>query len=272
MKSLKSILSFIVPLTAMLITFAIFLFTTKVVDDYKLKISNDYSIVVVSSLPLIKDNLNQFAGIKVKNIVTLEKNKIISNMKNNLSEKSIELLRQRLPYFYKMHLDKFPTTSQLTKIKEEIMAINTVKKVEIFSKNHNQIYLLLLLIQKIIAIVFVIILLYAKIIIAKQIKIWFYEHHEKISIMRFHGASILYSAGTVIKHAIFGALISFMIVALLMILLNENLSIIFPIELQNVVDIKLSINSELIKIFILSLFISISTIFGVLFKYKLKND
>ncbi len=272
MKSLKSILSFIVPLTAMLITFAIFLFTTKVVDDYKLKISNDYSIVVVSSLPLIKDNLNEFAGIKVKNIVTLEKNKIISNMKNNLSEKSILLLRQRLPYFYKMHLDKFPTSSELTQIKQELMSINTVKKVEIFSKNHNQIYLLLLLIQKIIVIVFVVILLYAIIIIAKQIKIWFYEHHEKIAIMRFHGASILYSAGTVIRHAIFGALISFFIVALLMIILNENLSVIFPVELQNVVDIKLSINSELVKVFILSLFISVSTIFGVLFKYKLKND
>ena len=53
--------------------------------------------------------------------------------------------------------------------------INTVKKVEIFSKNHNQIYLLLLIIQKIIAIVFVVILLYAVIIISKQIKIWFYE-------------------------------------------------------------------------------------------------
>jgi len=272
MKSLKSIFSFIVPLTAMLITFAIFLFTTKVVDDYKLKISNDYSIVVVSSLPLVKDNLSEFAGIKVKNIVTLEKNKIISNMKNNLSDKSIKLLKQRLPYFYKIHLEKYPTSSELNQIKLELKEIKTVKKVEIFSKNHNQIYLLLLIIQKIIAIVFVVILLYAVIIIAKQIKIWFYEHHEKIAIMRFHGASILYSAGTVIRHAIFGALISFVIVAFLMILLNENLSIIFPSELQNVVDIRLSINAELIKVFILSLFISISTIFGVLFKYKLNND
>jgi len=272
MKSLKSILSFVIPLTAMLITFAIFLFTTKVLEDYKLKIANDYSIVVVSALPLIKDNLNEFAGIKVKNIVTLEKNKIISNMKNKLSNKSITLLKQRLPYFYKMHLEKYPTTSQLKQIKEEIENINTVKKVEIFSKNHNQIYLLLLIIQKIIAIVFVVILLYAVIIISKQIKIWFYEHHEKITIMRFHGASILYSASTVIRHAVFGALLSFLIVALLMILLNENLSLIFPLELQSVVDIKLAINSELLKIFLLSLFISLSTIFGVLFKYKLKND
>ena len=272
MKSLKSIFSFVIPLTAMLITFAIFLFTTKVVDDYKLKISNDYSIVVVSNKALIKENLNEFAGIKVKNIVTLEKNKIISNIKENLSPKSIKLLIQKLPFFYKIHLDKFPTTSQLKQIKNEIMQLPNIKKVEIFSKNHNQIYLLLLLIQKIIAIVFFVVLVYAVIIISKQIKIWFYEQHEKITIMRFHGASILYSAGSVIKHAIFGAILAFIIVAVLIIALNENLSIIFPPELQSVVDIKLSIKEELIKMFILSLFISITTIIGVLFKYKLKND
>ena len=272
MKSLKSLISFIIPLTAMLITFAIFLFTTKVVDSYKLKISNDYSIVVVSTKPLIKDNLNEFAGIKVRNIVTLKKDDIISNMKEDLSKKSVELLIKKLPYFYKIHLETYPTTLQLKQIKQEIKQLDNIKKVEIFSKNHNQIYLLLLLIQKIISIVFLIILIYAVIIISKQIKIWFYEHQNRITIMRFHGASILYSAGSVIKHAILGAFISFIIVTALLIILNENLSIVFPQELQSVVGIKLSINAELIKIFLLSLFISISTIMGVLFKYKLKND
>jgi len=272
MKSLKSLFSFVIPLTAMLITFAIFLFTTKVVDDYKLKIANDYSIVVVSKTPLQKDNLNEFANIKVKNIVTLEKDKIISNMKANLSTKSIELLKQKLPHFYKIHLEKYPTTTELNLIKQEISQISSVKKVEIFSKNHNQIYLLLLLIQKILIIVFLVMLIYAVIIISKQIKIWFYEHNERITIMRFHGASILYSAGSVIKHAIMGAVVSFIIVAILVLILNENLSLIFPPELQSVVGIKLSMNQELIKIFLLSLFISIFTIIGVLFKYKLKND
>ncbi len=272
MKSLKSIFSFVIPLTAMLITFAIFLFTTKVVDDYKLKISNDYSIVVVSSTPLIRDNLNEFAGINVKNIISLEKDQIINNIKNSLSEKSIRLLIQKLPFFYKIHLEQYPTTSQLKQIKFEINQLKNIKKVEIFSKNHNQIYLLLLLIQKIVIIVFIVMLIYAVIIISKQIKIWFYEQHEKITIMRFHGASILYSAGSLIKHAILGALISFVIVSVLIILINENLMLIFPIDLQSAINIKLSIKESIIKVFVLSLSISIATIVGVLFKYKLKND
>ena len=255
----------------MLITFAIFLFTTKVVDDYKLKISNDYSIVVVANTPLVKDNINELSGIKVQKIVTLEKNKIINNIKDKLSDKSVELLKQRLPYFYKIHLEQYPTSSQLKNAKNELLEIKNIKKVEIFSKNHNQIFLLLLIIQKIIAVVFAIILIYAVIIIAKQIKIWFYEHHEAITIMQFHGASILYSASSVIKHAVFGALISFGIVAALIVLLNNNLELVFPPELQSVVGIKLLVKEELVKIFLLSLFISISTIFGVLFKHKMKN-
>lgn len=256
----------------MLITFAIFLFTTKVVDDYKLKISNDYSIVVVANTPLVKADINELAGIDVQKIITLEKNKIINNIKDKLSPKSIELLKQKLPYFYKIHLEKYPTTSQLNTIKAELNEIDNVKKVEIFSKNHNQIFLLLLIVQKITVILFIIILIYAIIIISKQIKIWFYEHHEKISIMKFHGASILYSASTVITHAIFGALLSFVIVASLILIVNSNIELIFPLELQSVVGITLSIKEELIKIFSLSLFIAISTILGVLFKYKLKND
>ena len=272
MKSLKSIFSFVIPLTAMLMTFSIYLFTTKVVDDYKFKIANDYSIVVIAKKPLVKDNLNEFAGIKVKNIITLEKDTVIENMKENLSEKSIKLLKQKLPYFYKIHLEKFPSSVELKQIKFEINQIKNIKKVEIFSKNHNQIYLLLLLIQKIMVIVFLVMLVYSIIIIAKQIKIWFYEQHQKITIMRFHGASILYSAGSVIKHAIFGAIISFIIVAIMILILVNNLSIIFPLELQSVVSIELSIKKELVKIFLLSLFISVFTILGVLFKYKLKND
>ena len=256
----------------MLITFAIFLFTTKIVDDYKLKISNDYSILVISNTPIIKKDIDEFANIKVKNIELLKKDTIINNMKNRLSATSIELLQRKLPYFYKIYLQEYPTISQLEAIKEELRSITGVTKVEIFSKNHNKIFLLLLIIQKIISIVFIIILLYAVIIISKQIKIWFYENQDKLSIMRFHGASILYSASTLIKHGILGAFISFCIITTLLLVLNNNLTLIFPSELQSVVGIKLPIKEVLIKMVLLSLFISISTIIGVLFKYKLKND
>lgn len=132
--------------------------------------------------------------------------------------------------------------------------------------------MLLLLINEISLVLFVVILIFSILILAKQIQIWFYEHQEKIAILQLHGASILYSSSTIIKYAILSAFIAFFLVAGLFTFLVNNLILIFPQELSEIVDVEISLSSELVKLFFLSLGISILTIFGVLIKYKIKND
>ncbi len=272
MKFLKNVFAFIIPLCAMLITFTLYLFTQNIVKEYKKKISDDYSIVVITNTPLIKEEINKLANIKVSKIVTLQREKIIDDIKSNLSNTSISLLKQKLPNFYKIHLEEFPTTTELNKIKDELYKNKNIRKVEIFSKNHNQVYLLLLLINEISLILFVVILIFSILILAKQIQIWFYEHQEKIAILQLHGASILYSSSTIIKYAIFSSFLAFLIVAGIFIFLVNNLSLVFPQELNGIVNVDFSLNKELFKLFSLSFGISILTIFGVLVKYKIKND
>ena len=272
MKSLKHIFAFIIPLTAMLLTFAIFLTTNSMVKNYEKKISQDYSIVVIAHTPLAKENLNELAGIKVQRIATLKKEDILKTVKSDLSKSSLSLLKQKLPHFYQIYLEEFPTSSEVKKIKNQLREDSNIKKVEIFSKNHNQIYLLLLLINKIIIVLFAVILIFAMIILAKQVTIWFYEHNERISIYQLHGASILYSASTVLKYAFIGAMMSSIIVSSLFVFLMANLKFIIPIELNSVINTEFVLNLEILKIFGLSFGISILTIFGVLFKYKIKND
>lgn len=272
MKFLKNVFAFVIPLTAMLITFSIYLFTQNVVKEYKTKISDDYSIVIITNTPLIKENINKLADIKVEKIVTLKKEKIIKEIKSSLSQSSINLLKRKLPNFYKIHLSKFPTTSELEKVKNELYQNKNVRKVEIFSKNHNKIYLLLSLIKEISLILFLVILIFSIIILAKQIQIWFYEHQEKISILQLHGASILYSSSTILKYAIFSSFLAFGIVSGLIIFVTNNLNMLFPDELNSIINVDIDLNTELIKLFLLSFGISILTIFGVLIKYKIKND
>jgi cell division transport system permease protein len=74
----------------MLITFCIFLLIDNIVDNYKNKISRDYSIVLVATNPIKKESLNELAGIKVENIQLYQMIKIIENIKSNLSDNSIE--------------------------------------------------------------------------------------------------------------------------------------------------------------------------------------
>lgn len=273
MKFLKNIFAFLIPLLSMLIAFSIFLLIDNVVDNYKSKISRDYSIVIVTNTPLIKDSIDSLAGIKVEKIQLLQKDKIINNIKSNLSSNSIELLKQKLPHFYQIYLEIFPTSSELEEIKEILLENKNVRKVEVFYKNHNQIYLLLVLLNSISFILFFIITLFAVIIIAKQIKLWFHEHSVKISILRLHGASILYSASSVLSYAMISSFLSFFISSIFLYYVSNNMEVLFPYELHEIiVDLDINLFYEVIKLFLLSFCISIFTIFGVLLKYKINND
>ncbi|XOB63473.1 cell division protein FtsX [Campylobacterota bacterium DY0563] len=272
MKFLKNTFAFIIPLTAMLISFIIYIFATNILNNYKKTIADDYSIVIITNTPLIKENISELANIKVDKIITLQNDKIIKNISSSLSSTSVDLLKRKLPHFYKIKLEVFPTTSELDSIKNELYENKNIRKVEIFSKNHNSIYLLLLLLSQISMILFSIITIFAIIMISKQIRIWFYEHHEKITILKLHGASILYSSATILKYAIFSSLISFFTVSAIFIYLVGNIGIILPDDLENIVLVTLTIEDSLLKIFVLSFGISILTILGVLLKYKIKHD
>ncbi len=272
MKFLKNTFAFIIPLTAMLISFIIYLFSSNILENYKRTIANDYSIVVITNTPLIKENITKLAGIDVEKIITLENNRIINNIKSNLSKSSIDLLKRKLPHFYKIKLEIFPTTSELETIKNQLYQNKNIRKVEIFSKNHNSVYLLLLLLSQISLILFSIIVIFAIIMISKQIRIWFFEHHEKITILKLHGASILYSSSTILKYAIFSSFISFGVVSGIFVYLIDNIGILLPNDLEDIVMVTLTLNNSLIKIFLLSFGISILTILGVLLKYKIKYD
>ena len=144
MKFLKNLFAFLIPLLSMLITFSIFLLINNVVENYKSKISRDYSIVIVTNTPLEKDSISELAGIKVEKIQVLPNDKIITSIKSSLSDNSIELLKEKLPNFYQIYLEIFPTSSELEEIKETLLQNKNIRKVEVFYKNHNQTYLLLL--------------------------------------------------------------------------------------------------------------------------------
>ena len=272
MKSLKNVFAFLIPLLSMLITFSIYLLIDNVVDNYKSKISRDYSIVVVTHSPIEKENIGELAGIKVERIQALPNDKIIENIQSNLSDNSIELLKQKLPNFYQIYLEVFPTSSELEEIKQTLLKNKNIKKVEVFYKNHNQIYLLLLLLNSVSFILFFIITLFAIIIIAKQIKLWFHEHNVKISILRLHGASILYSASSILVYALVSSFLAFFISTCFLYYVSKNMTVLFPLELHEIVDIDIKLSVEIMKIFLLSFCISIFTILGVLLKYKINND
>jgi len=268
MKLLKSFFSFTFPLIVMLFMFSIYLLVTKVVDNYKENIINDYAIVVIANTPL--SSISTLAGIKVKDIEPLSREKIIKNVQQNLSDSSIDLLQKKLPYFYKIYLDDFPTSLKLEQIRKELMTISNIKKIETFSNDHNKLYSLLILVQNIIFILFGAVLLLSVLLLSKQIKIWFFEHNERITIIQLHGGSLLYSSKPIIKIILGSAFFSSVLSSIMLFIVISNIHRIIEPEIMTLIPTVLSMEMEIFKIFILSIIIPSITFFGLLVKYKLK--
>ncbi|MEA3554697.1 MAG: cell division protein FtsX [Campylobacterota bacterium] len=268
MKHLKSFFSFTIPLIIMLITFSIYLLVNKVVDNYKDNITNDYSIMVIANTPMA--TLDYISGIKVKEIKILEKEKIIKDVKKNLSESSLKLLKNKLPHFYQVYLEEFPTTFKLEQIRKELLTISNVKRVETFSNDHNKIYSLLILIQDIIIVLFAIVLLLSIFLLSQQIKIWFFEQSERISIIQLHGGSLLYSSKPIIKVMILSTLFSIIFVSLFLFFTIDNIAGIIRPELLALLPNMKDLSLEIVQIVVLACIIPLITFFGLLVQHKLK--
>jgi len=268
MKYLKNFIAFIILLCSMLLAFNLFMSINQSVSNYKDKIRDDYSIVIITKTPIDKDSITSLNNIDVKKIVTLNNQEILAKFKGKLSKNSLALLKKRLPFFYKIYLSKFPTTSQLQAITKELESMKNIKRVESFSKNHTRVYLLLKLINIVVSVLFIIIFIFAIIMLSKQIKLWFYEHAKRLSIMQLHGASTLYAAMPIIKTAIWSSIFSFFIVLVILFLVQNNINLFLPQELSDIIKIDLLHTSNIVLTFILSFAVAILTILGVLLQHK----
>jgi len=270
--SLRRFISFSIPLIVMLFTFALFISMNKIVKTYEKSINDDYSIVIVSSSPIIESNIKDIKNINIKTITHLKRENILKNLNSDISSGTYKLLKQKLPYFYTISLEKFPTSSKLQRIKKSLLKISGIKRVETFSKNHDSVYSLLLLVKTIIFILFICIIIFTFLIMVDNVKIWFYEHQQRLTIIKLHGGSIFYAANPIIKIAIFSSIFSSIVVILLVYSIINNLNLFLNIEILSIITSNLDKYTvlEISSIFILSFILSFITVFGILIKHRLK--
>jgi cell division transport system permease protein len=242
------------------------------VNKYEKSINNDYTIIIVTKQPLNKSKVSDLKNLEVKNIEHIQREKILGNLKKDLSNGSYKLLEKRLPYFYKIYLETFPTTSMLELIKKDLKTIKNIKSIETFSKDHDTTYSMLLLIKTLILFLFISIILFTFLLMLNHVKIWFFEHTERLDIIQLHGGSIFYAAKPIIKIAVYSSLFSSITVLLLSYLVSQNISVIFNFEIISVIKenmIQYSI-LDIASIFIISILVSFMTVFGILIKHRLK--
>lgn len=220
MKSFKSNMSVILPLFILLFSLEFCFNTKSIVKNYELAMNNDYSIIVVS-----KNDINE--TVLKEQIYTFESaqklatDPIIDKLKEDISSKNLSILKNSLPSFYSVKLNAFPSTKYMNEVKAKLLKIDGVTKVETFSKTHDKIYKFLI-ISKYFSYIFAgLIMLIGVILIYKQMKIWLYEHRERIDIMSLFGASFWLKGGALYKMAFVSSLFSSVfVIALFVVLFN----------------------------------------------------
>jgi cell division transport system permease protein len=142
--------------------------------------------------------------------------------------------------------------------------------VETFSSDHNKVYSLLILIQNIVFILFLVVLILSILLLSKQIKIWFYEHEERITIIQLHGGTLFYSSIPILKTIITSAIVSSVVVYAVLYLVAVNLAYLVAPEITMILPPHINMSFEIIYILLLAFFIPMVTFVGLLVRYKFR--
>jgi len=262
MKYLKSHLFLIIALISILFSIETFFIFNKIVKTYETKIVQNYTIIVVSKSKLANikfDNVSKITQIDIKDS--------LENMKQQLKNFNIEKIKNTLPYFYKLHFNKFPTPSELSKLEKTLLKNPNIKRVESFKVNQNQIYNLLLIIKLVATIFMVIILFISFLLIIKQLEVWRFEHSERMYIMELFGAPFWFKSAMLLKLAIIDSFISIIFIFIFVrYILESKMYQNLLAQLQIKVDINLFYDLGLF--FIISLSISLIATFIVILSKK----
>ena len=270
MKFLKQLFSITFVMSALLLSYVIFTAIGKLQDAYMKKIANEYAMFIVSSTPIDQQNMKKIGSIGVKSLISVPKQKIMDTYRNKISHNSLQLLEQKLPFFYEVYLEKFPTTSEIELLKKELFKMQNIKKVEVFSQNHDQLTSLLSFSNNITMYLFWIIFFLAVVILATQVKIWFYEHDERLYIMHLHGSSLLYSSLSIIKTAFLASVIASLIAIGAFFAIEQNSTLLFDKDFSNIAQIHFDYIMEFLSLLSISLSVSFVAILGVIIKHKTK--
>jgi len=270
MKHLRSLLAFVFPLIMMLSSFSVYLLVNKLVDNYKDGVASDYSIIVVANKPI--KSVHEIDSIKIQNMETIDRENIIGDVKDSLSESSIDSLTEKLPYFYKIFLDEFPTTDELKYVQEELNKLSFIKNVEIFESEHTKVYSLLILTKDIVTVLFIIVLVSAFLMLLQQIRIWFFEYSERINILQLLGASLLYSTKSILNIIFTSILISIVVVFGLMFFIITNVSLISQPEILSIMPTIQHMTLDSVKIIALAIVIPTIAFTALIIKHRMNND
>lgn len=221
MRIFKQYISLLVPLIALLIGIESIILTSRVLNYYEDLIGKNYAIVLVSKKELHLSEIKSLIK-ETHSLIELESTSILEDITKNFRDSTRLKLKNSLPFFYSLKLDSFPNQSKISQIEAKLKSIDSISRVESFSKTHNQTYRLLVLFKGCVLVLSSLVLVLSLLLMIKQVEVWRFEHSERMEIMTYFGAPAKMKNKPLYKLALIDSILATSIVMIAIIIASHN--------------------------------------------------
>ncbi|TQR33773.1 cell division protein FtsX [Campylobacter sp. MIT 99-7217] len=267
MKSFKTHLSLIFPLVFIMFAFEFILVINATIRHYEELLNKDYNIIIASSSTLDEVNLKTRIP-DLASIVSLDAKSMIQRLKNDVSARNLSALEKSLPQFYSLKLSSLPSQKDLEQIKQKLTQIPSVLKVETFSKTYDKVYTLLVLVEFVLWLFSFIIIALSFTLFLKQMKIWLFEHIQRVQILCLFGAPFWFRSFMLYKIVFVDCLVAFLLVLAFFTQVYSLDILMQSLEKVDIILPKINFLMHLGLIFAFVLCVSLLCVNSVMFKVK----
>jgi len=241
MKFIKTHVSLIFPLVAILLGLEFFIVFDRTTDSFEKSLKNGYSMMVVSKDEMSIDDFKAWDD-HIEQVIELEKSKILEKLKMDKNTLNQESLEASLPNFYSLKLDGYLTLLELEKVKYNLEKSDNIINIESFQSVYQSKYELFSFIKLAFQTFIVFMSIIGFFLIVKQMEVWNFLHAQRMKVMEIFGASLFLRSKVLISMALIDAIISALITSAIfyaiqnfwirgskMEILKENVAAIFSL-------------------------------------------
>ncbi len=207
MKSLKSHISLITALFAVLLTVQLFLSLDRLIGAYENELGENYTIVVVSDANLSETQFRQIVP-QVEAVEVLSPAKVLQSLQQRIHGGKINLMELKLPRFYRLRLQRFTSPEAIRTIGKKLQNDRRISRVETFARQHDTVFRLLQLFKGVVTVLAAVLFAVTSLLILKEMRLWQFQHRERMNIMALFGAPVWLRSAVLFRLAIVDAFIA----------------------------------------------------------------
>lgn len=220
MKFIKTHISLIFPLIAILLGLEFFIVFDRTTDNYEKSLKNGYSMMVVAKDEMSIDDFKAWDK-HIEQVIELEKKSILKRLEMDKNAQNKKSFEASLPNFYSLKLDSYMTISALEKVKSNLKKSDNILNIESFQSAYQSEYELFSFIKLSFSTFIIFMSIIGFFLIVKQMEVWNFLHAQRMKVMEIFGASLFLRSKVLISMALIDAVISALITSVLFYLIQN---------------------------------------------------